>query len=123
MGTPSSLQLILSDSDQENKSLIQLDVTRKKLDTMVSSDSDSDESDTEVDSNIVNTVMIPPSPSTEVVESSTVANLTTCKYCFKSYKMDEEVHVTCDAAKCKKCFNSVNEKDKHFSENHSWSDL
>jgi len=119
--TPSSLQLILSDSDQENKSTIQLDVIRKKLDTIVSSDSD--ESDTEADSNNVNTVMIPPSPSSEAVESSTVANLTTCIYCSKSYRMDEEVHVTCDAAKCKKCFSSFNEKDKHFSENHSWSDL
>jgi len=47
----------------------------------------------------------------------------TCEYCCKCYNKGVDVHVTCDAFKCKKCFGSEKEKKKHIQDQHSWNDL
>jgi len=63
------------------------------------------------------------SPGNESLAIETCDRHTTCEYCNKCFNKGVDVHVTCDAARCKKCFSSEKEKREHFSKTHGWDDM
>jgi len=168
--TPTKLQLILSDSDAEDNELpSEVGQIRRKLESLCSSESDTDDSDIDTDSEADNTLNTHDTTSDTSISGMVLKKIEgsvapysceacqkickdeaelkshgecvncknkdqniliesckkhkTCEYCKQCFSMGVDVHVTCDAAKCKKCFNSEEEKTKHFHENHSWDAL
>eukprot|EP00092_Neocalanus_flemingeri_P023706 GFUD01025711.1.p1 GENE.GFUD01025711.1~~GFUD01025711.1.p1 ORF type:complete len:816 (-),score=190.31 GFUD01025711.1:160-2355(-) len=164
-------QIVITDSEEEEPSS-DLAIIRKKVNKLIVSDTDSDDTSTDLeDENMLdvnelrNMFDTPSPPGMVLVEAVTADRLDSCpfcnvnfesatnleiemhrkcakcfdqfnrlihktcdkhiscEYCLKCYYKGHDVHVTCDAAKCKKCFSSEKDKKRHFQEHHGWDDL